>query len=310
LNAASAAGSRSVSGPSSPARPGWLEWFADPPGSDFAASLRAFRLLLLVHASVRLWDRYLVEGGHPLHLAMAAVLTLASIAVTRPQLARAAVFAALWTVGMEVIITHGLANHVYAELMLLGLYALLDPDREDEALLLVCALRWMVALLLLWAGLQKLLYGTYFHAEFLCWMIARRPAFAAALAWVVPSDELARLVAAGGTQLGSGPYRTDSLLLILGSNAVWIAELVLPVMLLVRRSRVVGAVLAALFVLSIQLVAREVMFGLLYSQLVLLALPGRGFRRVAPLYALAYAYLAASLLGLVPADWLMKRGGL
>ena len=36
----------------------------------------------------------------------------------------------------------------------------------------------------------------------------------------------------------------------------------------------------------------------------------RGYRRIAPLYALAYAYLAAHLLGLVPADWLLKRGGL
>ena len=72
----------------------------------------------------------------------------------------------------------------------------------------------------------------------------------------------------------------------------------------------IGAAAAALFVLSIQLVAREVMFGLLYSQLVLLTLPGRGFRRIAPIYALAYAYLVGYLLGILPADWILKRGGL
>lgn len=297
--------------PGAPAsRAGWLELFADPPGSAFAASLRAFRFLLLAHGAVRLWDRFSVESGHLLHLLMALSLTLALAAVTRPRWSRAAVWIALWTVGVEIAITHGPANHVWAEGMLLGLFALLDPDDPQESEWLLCALRWMVALLLFWAGLQKVLYGTYFRGEFLCWMIAQRPAFATALSWVVPADEVARLLEAGGRAVGSGPYRTDSVVLLLGSNAVWIAELVLPAMLLWRRSRVVGAVLAALFVLSIQLVAREVMFGLLYSQLVLLNLPGKGFRRIAPVYAAAYAYLALSLLGWVPADWLVKRGGL
>jgi hypothetical protein len=99
-------------------------------------------------------------------------------------------------------------------------------------------------------------------------------------------------------------------LLLLASNAVWVAELVLPALLLFPRTRVLGAALSALFVLSIQLVARETMFALLYSQLALLALPGRGYRRLAPLYVLAYAWLAGSLVGWLPADWLIKRGGL
>ncbi|MGH0030209.1 MAG: hypothetical protein ACQGVC_10490 [Myxococcota bacterium] len=288
---------------------GWLELFRDPPGSAIAASLCAFRLLLLVHGAVRLWDRYLVESGHALHLAMACVLTLAACAAARPRFGRAAVWAGLWTVAIEIAVTHGVANHVWAEGMLLGLFALLDPEQEDEAVWLLCALRWMVALLLLWAGLQKLLYGTYFRAEFLCWMIAQRPAFATALGGFVAADELARLTSLDPTGLGAGPFRTDSVWLILGSNAVWIAELVLPAMLVPQRLRAVGAVLAALFVLSIQLVAREAMFGLLYSQLVLLNLPGNGYRRVAPVYALAYAYMAASLLGWVPNDWIVKRGG-
>lgn len=291
-------------------RGGWLEWFADPPGSDFVPSLLFFRTLLLVHASVRLWDRYLVEGGHALHLVMALTLSLAALASLNRRFAAAAVFAAVWSVGVEVVVTHGPANHVYAELLLLLLFAYLDPERDDEATLLVCALRWMVTLLLFWAGMQKLVYGTYFRGEFLSWMIAWRPAFAEALGWVLPAAELERLSAAGGVAIGSGPYRADSLLLVLASNAVWIAELVLPAMLVVRRTRVVGAVLAALFVLSIQLVAREVMFGLLYSQLVLLTLPGRGYCRVAPLYALAYAYLVGYLLGILPAELLLKRGGL
>ncbi len=141
-------------------------------------------------------------------------------------------------------------------------------------------------------------------------MIAWRPAFAQALGWILPAEELARLSAAGGVAIGSGPYRADSLWLVLASNAVWITELVLPAMLVVRRTRVIGAVLAALFVLSVQLVARETMFGLLYSQLVLLTLPGRAFRRIAPIYAVAYAYLVGYLLGILPADWILKRGGL
>jgi hypothetical protein len=292
-----------------PARTRWLEWFADPPGTAFADSLIAFRTLLLVHGAVRVWDAARV-GGHPLHVAIAVVLTAAAAASLRRGLARPAVFAGVWAVLVEVAITHGPANHVYLELLLLAAYALLDPERGDEAVLLACVLRWMVALLLFWAGLQKLLYGTYFRAEFLCWMIAQRPAFADALGFLLPADELARLAAAGAQAVGSGPYRTHAWLLIAASNAVWIAELALPALLLFRRTRVWGAWLAAAFVLSIQLVAREAVFGLLYSQLVLLVLPGRGYRRIAPLYAAAYAYLVLHLLGLAPADWILKRGAL
>jgi hypothetical protein len=258
---------------------------------------------------VRVWDAFRV-GGHPLHLGIAVVLTLAAAASLSRRLGRPAVFAGAWAVFVEVAVTHGPANHVYLELVLLGLYALLDPERDGEASLLACALRWVVALLLFWAGLQKVLYGTYFHADFLCWMIAQRPAFAEALAFVVPADELARLAAAGAQAVGSGPYRSHAWLLVAASNAVWIAELALPALLLVRRTRVVGAWLAAAFVVSIQLVAREAMFGLLYSQLVLLVLPGRGYRRIAPAYAAAYAYLALHLLGWAPAGWILKRGAL
>jgi hypothetical protein len=243
-------------------------------------------------------------------VAIALVLSLAAAASLSRRYARPAVFAGMWAVLVEVAVTHGPANHVWLELMLLSLYVLLDPERDDESVLLACALRWLVALLLAWAGLQKVLYGTYFHAEFLCWMIAQRPAFAQALGFLLPEGELARLVAAGAQAVGSGPYRSDAWLLVAASNAVWIAELALPALLLVRRTRVAGAWLAAAFVLSIQLVAREAMFGLLYSQLVLLVLPGRGYRRVAPVYALAYAYLAGHLLGLLPADWILKRGAL
>jgi hypothetical protein len=262
-----------------------------------------------VHGAVRVWDLARI-GGHPLHVAIAVVLSAAALASLRRGLGRPAVFAAVWAVCVEVAVTHGPANHVYLELLLLGLYALLDPGRDDEAVLLACALRWMVTLLLAWAGLQKVLYGTYFHAEFLCWMIAQRPAFADALGFLVPADELARLAAAGAQAVGSGPYRTHAWLLIAASNAVWIAELALAALLPFRRTRVWGAWLAAAFVVSIQLVAREAMFGLLYSQLVLLVLPGRGYRRIAPAYAVAYAYLAGHLLGLVPADWILKRGAL
>jgi hypothetical protein len=292
-----------------PERTGWLEWFADPAGTGFANSLLAFRSLLLVHGAVRVWDLARV-GGHPLHLAIAGILTLAAVASVSRRFGRPAVFAGVWAVFVEVAVTHGPANHVYLELLLLGLFALLDPERDDEAVLLTCALRWMVVLLLLWAGLQKVLYGTYFRAEFLCWMIAQRPPFAQALGFLLPADELARLAAAGAQAVGSGPYRTDSVLLIAASNSVWIAELALPALLISRRTRMVGTWLAAAFVLSIQLVAREAMFGLLYSQLVLMVLPGRGFRRIAPVYAAAYAYLAGHLLGLVPAEWILKRGAL
>ena len=122
--------SRETYVPAAGAKAGWLEWFADPPGSGYAASLLAFRALLLLHATVRVWDSYLVEGEQTLHLAMAMVLTIATAASFSRRFDRPAIFAAAWTVGVQVAVTHGLANHVYAELLLLILYAFLDPNRE------------------------------------------------------------------------------------------------------------------------------------------------------------------------------------
>lgn len=57
------------------------------------------------------------------------------------------------------------------ELLAVAWLAMMNPDREDDALL-GSVLMWMTATVLFYTGLQKVLYGTYFDARFLGFMVA------------------------------------------------------------------------------------------------------------------------------------------
>lgn len=286
----------------------FAERLGGPSGAG-AAGLRAFRTLLLVHAAVRVWDRARHEEL-AVFLGGAAALLTAAAALSATRWAREAVWIGLWVLAVEWVLTPAVANHVHLELACVALFALLDVADDAERGLLLASLRWVGVVVFFAAGLQKLLYGTYFRGELLTWMIAQRPPFAALFGFLLPADELARLTALDGASVGSGPYRTSAPLLLALSNAVWIAELALPPLMLWRRTRVAAALAAALFVLAIQLGARETLFALLFSQLCLLLLPGEGYRRLAPVYVLAYLYLAAFLLGLAPGGLLVRHGEL
>jgi hypothetical protein len=71
-------------------------------------------------------------------------------------------------------------------------------------------------------------------------------------------------------------------LFVLLSNAVWIAEFVLPFGLLARATRVAAAAAAAALVVAIQLGAREAGFALLFVNLLLLFFPSRVARALLP----------------------------
>lgn len=284
------------------------ERLGGPPGAG-AAGLRAFRTLLLVHATVRVWDRARHEEL-AVYLGGTAVLLAAAAVLSATRWAREAMLLALWGLGVEWIVSPAVPNHVHLELGCVALFAVLDVDDEADRGLLLASLRWVAVVVFFAAGLQKVLYGTYFHGELLCWMIAQRPPFAELFGWLLPAGELARLTALDGASPGSGPYRTGAPVLLLLSNAVWMTELALPPLMLWRRTRVPATLAAALFVLAIQLGARETLFALLFSQLCLLLLPREGYRRLVPVYALAYLYLAAFDLRLVPGWFLVRHGRL
>ena len=120
--------------------------------------------------------------------------------------------------------------------------------------------------------------------------------------WLLPDGEVARLASLDRNQTGAGPYRVEAPLFVLASNLVWIAELSLPVLLVVRRTRWLAALGAIGLMVGIQVAALELGFALLFVNLLLLFLPGRWNARLFPAFAGLLLYALAALAGLVPGD--------
>jgi hypothetical protein len=95
-------------------------------------------------------------------------------------------------------------------------------------------------------------------------------------------------------------------LFVLVSNAVWIAELVLPFGLLARRTRLAAAATATALVVAIQLGARETGFALLFVNLLLLFAPPRVARVLLPPFLALLGVALAAAGGLAPARSLVE----
>jgi len=299
------------------ARRSFLEWTADPPGVSPAAHVRAFRSLVLAHVAVQSWawalrplDFPYTFPGLPIHAGAALLTGLCGLSLFRAgRLACAlALPVVLWETAWLLPAT---ANHGFLALVMLFLCALFDPDREGEDALLLQGLRWLAVIVFCWAGLQKALHGLYFGGEFLSWALAVGGArWVEAFAWALPGPELARLEALPQS-VGSGPFRMDSLLLVLVSNAVWIGEVALGAGMLSKRLREAAAVCAIGLVLAIQTAPRELMFALLYTNLLLLFVRGEPDRRLLPLFLAGHALLLAAVAGVPGLELLLKpKGGL
>jgi hypothetical protein len=295
-----------------------LDWTADAPEAPRGRHLRALRVLLLAHFATQClawWIRPLtrVVGPEPevsggLGLVFAA---LAALALTR-RFARAAGIAGFALAAFVVVrLLPTTANHTFLAALALGFFALLDPDRDEEAGLLLRSLRWVTVIVFFWAGVQKALHGLYFRGEFLAWMVAQGSAhWAQVFGWMLPADELARLSELPRFVPGAGPYRPNAPLFVLAANAVWVAEIALSVGLLWRVTRVAAALGAALLVFTIQLAPNEWMFALLYVQFLLLFVPGEWNRRLLPAFVAAYVYLLLALAGVAPGrSFLVKANG-
>jgi hypothetical protein len=297
--------------------PGWgdrvLDLVADAPGTPWSsAGLRALRTLLLVHAAVRTWSWVSLKSDMaPLELAVVALyaagISLAALLGLTARYARSgAVLATALLVAELYSSFPGTPNHVWLEFFCLAMFAAFDPDDPREGSLLLVTLRWMAVIVLFHTGLQKLLNGYYVGGEFLAWAVSVRDRFAGVFAAMLPADESARLTALDGATIGSGPYRTSALLFVAASNFVWVAELVLAVLLVVRRTRTAAALATIAFLAFIQLGAREILFALLITQLLALIPPGQWNRRTAALYGFFYLYILAYLAGIVPGEFLAR----
>lgn len=267
------------------------------------SKLRAFRRFVLLFGAIRSWMWLALDAPlEPVGLGATAFwLTLCfGLALPRrtelaaPRLALPALAVQLyWTLPFA-------ANHFFLELYAVALLALIGGRRRDEEALVWSALCWLGALVLFHAGLQKVLYGYYFRGEFLSYLIAVSDRFADFFGLLLPAEEVARLRSYESLRTGSGPYRVDSNLLLLLSNAVWVAEIsVAPLMLLARTARI-AAVAAIGLVLAVQLGAREVGFALLFTNLLLIPAAGTTGRRLLPVEAAFLLWWLLAIFGWLP----------
>jgi hypothetical protein len=285
----------------------WLAWAGPGDEPGWRPNLAAFRRLLLTHMAVRtflLMPPGAAGGVEPLLRATTVLVGLVGLV---PGAGLGAARLAVPLIAGEIVWTQltrrDSANHVAVELFCLALLALFDERDEREARLLLPGLRWFIALLLFYTGLQKLLYGYYFQGQFLAFMAGTEERFAAFFRHFMPAGELERLQSynelVGGRwrpRIGAGPYIVRSSAFQILSNAVYLFEMAAGVALCVPRLRTAAALAAIAFVVLIEAGARELTFGLLMANLLLLFVRGGWNRRLYWALTAGYLYLVAHKL--------------
>jgi hypothetical protein len=237
-----------------------------------------------------------------LHVVLALGVSLVAALAWRPRTLRMAAAGAAILLAIDLVWAFpDHANHQYLTCLSATVVALFDPEAPQEAATALAGLRWLVAIGLAWAGLQKVLWGYYFDGTFLSFAIAQRDTFATAFQWILPQDELTRLVALPMRD-GAGPFRAESVWLDGLGLLTWITEVGLAAGLLLRRWQALAAVGAMALIALIEVAAREFFFGLVMFDFLLLFLPVAALRVAGPAFAVAGAVLMASVLGLLP-DW-------
>lgn len=267
-----------------------------------------FRRFLVLYGAVRswMWVSLSLEGG-ALLVPLAVAHSLAAAMAFVPRGAEWAARGALAVVLGQVVWVFPLAaNHLFLELVCLVLVALPRRGDAQDAGVALAGLRWTTALVLFHTGLQKVFYENYFRGDFLALMAGADERFGRGFRILLSGAELERLASLDRSRTGAGPFRVASPLLVVASNAVWIAELCLPALLLSRRLRVWGVVGGVALMVGIQVVALEIGFALLFVNLLLLFLPGRWNARALPFAVLLFLWALGAAAGWLPGqpvDW-------
>lgn len=271
------------------------------PASDDVGNVHAFERILVLILATEQWTRALalwesLDTAALLHLALATLFCALAWAVPTRRLG----FAGL--AGVQLLVLHHdfpqAGNHAYLELILCALLAALDPRVEEERRLLLRSVGWMACVILFWSGVQKLAHGYYFRGEQLSysvWIESFRPI----LALLVPAEDLTRL-ASYTREVGDGPYRVASPLFALVSNAVYVAEIALAGTLLVQRLRPYAVAATLAFLTLVEIAAREVFFGLLFANALLLFWPDGLHRRLVGVFAGVLLCLLLMRAGILP----------
>jgi hypothetical protein len=214
---------------------------------------------------------------------------------------RAAALAALAAVASlyAILLFPRTGNHLYLYAFVFVLFLLHDLRVDIERQWLIGALRWILLVVLFYSGFQKLLHGYYTNGEVLAFAISEEESFRKFFGMFLPESEIRRLEAYRIVP-GSGPYRLYSPLGLLISRGTVVAEMGLPLLLYVKKTRLIGLLGAIVLIVGIEWGAREFLFGILFTNLLLLFGPAR-WHWHARWFFLAFCLgLIMSRLGILP----------
>ena len=190
-------------------------------------------------------------------------------------------------------------NHAYLELILCCLLAFLDLRDDPQRLALLRSVRWLLCVIFFYSGVQKIAHGYFFDGQYLAYALSEE-SWRTALGPFLPVEEARRLAQFTG-EVGDGPYRVASPLVVAASNAVYVAEIALAAALLWHRTRAMAACAAVAFVILIEIAARELFFGLVTINSLLLFFRSDLNRRLVLPIAGLLALLILNRLGVGPA---------
>lgn len=243
----------------------WFDFMARD-SSVAAAKIRTFRTVLFL----------IVAGEQYLHGETAtafAVLACLAASFVKPLARAASVLTIVLLARIAFGLFPGTANHLYLELIALGCLALVEPDDPADARLLLATFRWITVIVFFYTGLQKLLYGQYFDARFFAYYSAHYEHFRVLHGLLSEQDAAMLRRFADDLRIGvadTGPYLVGSRALIALSNLAWTSELGAALLLLLPATRKWGVPFAILVMIGIESVARELLFGILMLDLILL----------------------------------------
>jgi hypothetical protein len=272
----------------------------DAPGSE-PGKVRAFQIILSLVICAEYWINALNAWGDlvPLEFAALAAATLLAAVVVHGRRRRAGLAGfALLQLGYVWAHFPHTGNHRYLEMVFAALLSFLRDDDDDEVRLTLRSLRWMVVVVLFFSGVQKLVHGYYFRGQFLAYSMWR-DWFRTALGPLLPAEELERLTSYV-VAVGDGPYLVSSPGFVAISNAVWILEIALAVLLIPRVTRGVAWIAVCLFVVATEAVARELMFGVEFVAAITLFARDDATRRLVVPAAIVLGVLVLMRLGVLP----------
>jgi hypothetical protein len=174
-------------------------------------------------------------------------------------------------------------NHAVAVALVLAVVAFVRREQAREHLAMVAVL------ILAWAGVQKLLAGTWTNGAMLAYEVAHEPRFAVALGPLVSEAERAAWVRAG--------VYAPSWPLVAIASFVWVGELVLAFAIALPRSRRGGAWVGLVGFVLLVPIARELTFGMIMIALFAALALDRAPRGWLALAALGWALALAARIG-------------